>query len=211
MSRIFLIGWPSSLSHSINSIGMILLMSFVGVFGTVALAAFGVGIRLESLAIMPILGISSAVIPFIGQNLGAGRNDRVGRAVSLSSYTVIVFMLIISALWFFVPEVFYSPFSSDPQVLSIGADYFRIIAFGYVFLGLDFILSSALQAAGRTTLQMLLNMFRWAVTVIAAFVLVGIVGINGIWMGFPIGNFLGFLAILVIFRSGFWLKNWEKK
>ncbi|UCD03178.1 MAG: MATE family efflux transporter, partial [Candidatus Aenigmatarchaeota archaeon] len=209
MRRIFLIGWPSSLSHSINSIGMILLMSIVGVFGTAALAAFGVGIRLESLAIMPIVGMSSAVIPFIGQNLGAGKTDRVNKSVSLASYSVLLFMLLIAAFWSFVPEVLYSPFSSDPEVLAIGANYFRIIAVGYVFLGLDFILGGALQAAGRTTLQMFMNLFRWAVTVIAAYALVSSIGLNGVWWGFPIGNFLGFLLLVLVFKSGFWLRKWE--
>ncbi len=210
LSRLFLIGWPSSLSHSINSIGMILLMSLVGMFGTAALAAFGVGVRLESLAIMPTLGIASALIPFIGQNLGAGKMDRVNRAVSLTSYVVFAFMLVIMALWYFAPQFLFAPFTSDPEVLSIGTDYFMIISFGYMFLGLDFVIGSAFQAAGRTTLQMLLNLFRWGVTVFVAYALVGGMGMNGIWWGFPIGNVIGFIAFFSFLKSGFWLRKWKK-
>ncbi len=210
MKRLFLIGWPSSFSHSINSIGMILLTSLVGGFGTGALAAFGVGIRLESLAIMPTIGIGNAVIPFIGQNLGAGKMDRVRRCVSLTSYTVMLFMLGITALWYFGPQFLFSPFTSDPEVLGIGVNYFQIISVGYVFLGLVFIMGSAFQAAGRTTLQMMLNLFRWSLIVLIAFFLVQMMGITGIWWGFPIGNFIGFLAFFAFLRSGFWLRKWKK-
>ncbi len=211
ISGIFKIGAPSSLSHSINSIGMILLMSMVGVFGTSALAAFGVGMRLESIAVMPIIGLSSGLIPFIGQNLGAGKIDRAKRAVTLSSYVVILFMLLFTFVWFFVPEVLFAPFTGDPVVVGIGAELFRIIAPGYVFLGLTFVFSSACQAAGRTTIQMFGNILRWIMIVCISYFLVSGIGITGIWTGIPIGHFAGFLFMLVVIKSGFWLRKWEGK
>jgi len=85
-----------------------------------------------------------------------------------------------------------------------------IISFGYMFLGLDFVIGSAFQAAGRTTLQMLLNLFRWGVTVFVAYALVGGMGMNGIWWGFPIGNVIGFIAFFSFLKSGFWLRKWKK-
>lgn len=210
LRRIVVIGIPSSISNSINSVGMILLMSFVGVFGTAAIAAFGVGLRLETLAILPVIGLSHAVIPFVGQNLGGGEAHRAEKSVSYASYAVISFMLLFSAVWFFLPEWLFSPFTSDPQVLSVGADYFRIVAFGYVFLGLNFILGSALQAAGRTDYQLLVNAIRWVFTIIIAYALMNIIGINGIWVGFPLGNFIGFLIALAFLKSGLWLRRWRE-
>jgi len=203
------IGFPSSLSHSINSIGMIILMGLVGTFGTAAIAAFGVGMRLESLAILPVIGMLSALIPFIGQNLGAGKIDRAERATSLASYAVIVFMLFFSALWFFFPDIIYSPFTSDPQVLQTGTGYLRIISFGYVFMGLNFILGAAFQAAGRTGLQLFVNATRWFMVIGVAYILIANLGIEGIWIGFPMGNFASFLLSIVIFKSGLWLRGWR--
>ena len=57
LKDIIRIGTPASLSNSVSSIGMILFTSLVGGFGTAALAAFGVGIRLESLALMPVIAM----------------------------------------------------------------------------------------------------------------------------------------------------------
>jgi len=209
--RIVLIGFPSSLSNSINSIGMILLMSLVGAFGTSAIAAFGVGIRLESLAIMPIIGLSSAVIPFVGQNLGANRISRAKESISLASYSVIAFMCLFWLVWFFLPEIVYSPFTSDPDVLLIGSGYLKIISFGYIFMGLNFIMGAAFQGAGRTDLQLAVNLIRWISVISVAYFLVGILGMNGIWTGFPIGNFAGFLIAFTILKTGFWLRGWKGK
>jgi len=114
------------------------------------------------------------------------------------------------ALWYFAPEILYAPFSTDAIVLSTGADYLRIISFGYLFLGLVFVTGAAFQAAGRTTLQMLINMFRWSVIVAGAYLISSVHGITGIWWGFPLGNFLGFLVFFAFLRSGFWLRKWEK-
>ncbi|MCK4714243.1 MAG: polysaccharide biosynthesis C-terminal domain-containing protein, partial [Candidatus Aenigmarchaeota archaeon] len=142
---------------------------------------------------------------------GAGKIDRVNRSVTLTAYVVIACMAFFTVLWDLGPELLYSPFTSDPQVMSIGVDYLKIIAIGYIFLGLDFVFGSAFQAAGRTTLQMILNMFRWAITVLIAYVLVGSMGLSGIWWGFPIGNFIGFLAFFAFLKSGFWLRKWKRK
>jgi len=210
-TAIFSIGCPSSLSNSINSIGLIIMMSFVGAFGTLSIAAFGVGIRLETLAILPVIGLSSAVIPIVGQNLGAGKPKRARKAVSAASYSVTAFMLLFSVLFFLIPEVIYSPFTSDPEVLRIGASYLRVIAWGYVFFGLNFILGSAFQAAGKTTLQLFVNAMRWFFTILLVILLIGPYGIDGIWMGFPIGNLIGFVIAFVILKSGIWLRGWESE
>jgi len=204
------IGFPSSLSQSINSIGMILMMGMVGAFGTHAIAAFGVGMRLEALAILPVIGLISGLIPFVGQNLGAGKPERAKRAVTIASYGAILFMFLFSLVWIFLPAFLYYPFTSDTEVISIGVQYFQIIAFGYVFLGLNFVLGSAFQGAGRTGLQLLVNFVRWVGILAASFLLLGLIGINGIWMGFPVGNLMGFIVAFAILRSGIWLKGWHK-
>ncbi|MFH1237462.1 MAG: MATE family efflux transporter [Candidatus Aenigmatarchaeota archaeon] len=210
VKKIFFIGLPSSISQSFNSIGMFLLMSLVGTFGTSAIAAFGVGIRLESIAIMPSIGLMIALIPFVGQNLGAEKPDRAREGVKLASYATILFMLFFSAVWFLTPESLFIPFTSDPAILATGAMYFRIIALGYVFMGLNFVLGGALQAAGRTDLQLIINITRWVVVISLAYFFASFMGLDGVWLGFPIGNFAGFLLAYSLFRSGYWLKNRRK-
>jgi putative MATE family efflux protein len=207
--KIVTTGLPASFSNSMNSIGMIILMSLVGGFGTAAIAAFGVGIRLESLAIMPVIGLSLVTVPIVGQNLGAGRIDRAKKVVSAASLAVIINMLFFSVVWFFVPEAVFSPFTSDLEIIGIGSGYFRVIAFGYLFLGLNILLASAFRGAGRTTVDLAVSGVRWAMVIVIAYSLVKGMGLQGIWIGFPVGNFLAFLLSFAILKSGFWLSKWK--
>ncbi|MBN2102120.1 MAG: MATE family efflux transporter [Candidatus Aenigmarchaeota archaeon] len=211
MKRIITVGIPSSVSNSINSIGMIALMSIVGGFGTAAIAAFGVGVRLESLAIMPVIGLSTAVTPFIGQNLGAGKLKRAKKSIMLASVAVIGFMGIFSLVWYFGPSILYSPFTQDPDVMSIGINYLQIIAAGYIFMGLSFIINAAFQGSGHTRLQLFVNSTRWIFVVAIAFMFVSAHRLNGVWIGFPIGNFAGFVVAFTLYKSGLWLKGFGKE
>jgi len=206
--RILKIGLPSSLSQATNSVGLILLMSMVGNFGTAAIAAFGVGMRLETLVILPIVALSSAFIPFVGQNLGAGKIGRVKEGLKLCSYAVVIFLLLFSLIMFFLPHYIYSPFSSDSEVIRIGSDYLRFVAFGYVFLGLHFIFGAAFQAAGKTIMQLWLSLVRWAFTIALAYFLIMSMGLNGVWLSLPLGNFLTLILSATVLKSGYWLRGW---
>jgi Na+-driven multidrug efflux pump len=152
-----------------------------------------------------------SLMPFIGQNLGAGKPERAEESVKKASYAGILFMVFFAAVWFFAPLALFSPFTSDPQILSTGAAYFRIISLGYVFLGLNFILGGAMQAAGRTDLQLTVNFTRWVFIIAFAYAFSAMFGLEGVWMGFPVGNLVGFLIAFAFIKSGYWLKRWREK
>jgi Na+-driven multidrug efflux pump len=76
---------------------------------------------------------------------------------------------------------------------------------------MNFIIGSAFQGAGRTDLQFVMTIVRWALVVMIAYSLVGIFGLNGIWAGFPVGNFISFLVSFSLLKTGFWLKGWHSK
>ena len=207
--KIISVGWPSSLSNSINSIGMIALMSLVGTFGTAALAAFGVGIRLESLAILPVIGLSTALTPFIGQNLGARLEQRAKKALLFASLAASAFMGIFALIWFFLPDVIFSVFTNDINVIRTGMTYFQIISFGYVFMGIVFIINGLYQGSGHTRLQLFVNASRWIFIVAVALALVGLFGLDGIWIGFPVGNFVSFVVSFALYKSNRWRRGFN--
>jgi len=208
--RIFNIGIPSSLSQSVNSIGLILMMAFVGGFGTTAIASFGVGIRLESLVILPVIGITAALIPFAGQNLGAGAIKRARDATMFAVGVITAIMIVVGVFFFFIPELIFSPFTTSAEVIATGGQYLRIVALGYVFLGIELVFGGIFQGAGRTDLQLGVNLIRWIFIVLGAFILMNAIGIEGIWWGFPIGNFAAFAVAGIIYKSGVWLKGWKR-
>jgi Na+-driven multidrug efflux pump len=76
---------------------------------------------------------------------------------------------------------------------------------------MNFIIGSAFQGAGKTGMQLVMTVVRWILIVGIAYALVAPLGLNGIWMGFPVGNFFAFLVSFSILKSGFWLRGWTKK
>ena len=82
LKRIFLVGFPASVGQSINSVGFILVMALVGGFGTAAIAAFGIGMRLDSLILLPAMGMAQAVIAMVGQNYGKRQHARRSRPLN---------------------------------------------------------------------------------------------------------------------------------
>lgn len=209
MKGIARVGSPASLSNSIGSIGMIQYTALVGAFGSAALAAFGVGIRLESLAFMPVMAIGFALVPIVGQNLGAGKVDRARKATRQASIIGFLIMGAFAGVWYFLPEILYAPFTTDPEVLMIGVEYLRIVAVGYLFIGFNTILGSAFRGAGRTDLDFVLTATRWISIITVSMVLVGGYGLVGIWIGFPVGNFMTSMVSIVLYKSGFWLRGWK--
>ena len=93
LSQIIKIGLPSSIGQSASAFGFIILNIFVVSYGSATLAAFGIGNRINSLIMMPSMGIGSALATVIGQNLGANQVDRAKQGFKTACKITITFML----------------------------------------------------------------------------------------------------------------------
>ncbi|MBN2014724.1 MAG: MATE family efflux transporter [Candidatus Altiarchaeota archaeon] len=206
--KIFAVGVPSSLSNIIMSVGMFLLTIIVGFYGIDALAAFGVGYRLDSLAILPCMGISAAVISIVGQSVGAGKTGRA-REVSLKAGIMAsVFMSSIGLLFYVFAPWIVGVFNSSPGVVGYGVSFLRIIPLTYLFVGVAICASSAFLGSGKAMLALISTVFRVIVfTVPAAYILSGMYGVTGIWWGMVAGAFLGLIVTMLFFEFGGWEKH----
>ncbi|MBI2014919.1 MAG: MATE family efflux transporter [Candidatus Rokubacteria bacterium] len=147
--EILRVGAPMSLQPILRNLTLAVLTGFVGTLGPTALAAFGAAVRLEYVQIPLAFGLGAGVLAMVGTNLGAGRSRRAERitwtatalAVGVTGATGIV-----ALAW---PGLWVGLFSGSPAVQTLAADYLRIVAVTYPFLGLGFMMSSAFQAAGR--------------------------------------------------------------
>jgi putative MATE family efflux protein len=143
------IGLPTALSTILTNLTVILVTGAFGLFGTTALAAYGIASRLDYIMIPLLFGICAAVLTMVGVNVGAGQIARAKRIAWTSSFvgagiagTIGVTVAIFPMLWLRL-------FSHDAQVLSVGATYLRIVAPTYAALGLGFVIAFAAQGAGH--------------------------------------------------------------
>lgn len=143
------VGVPTALNAVLTNLTVILVTGAVGLFGTTALAAYGIASRLDYIMIPILFGICTAVLTMVGVNIGAGQMARAKRIAWISSLVGLALTGTIGLSVAAFPMLWLKLFSHDPDVLSEGATYLRIVAPAYGALGLGFVIAFAAQGAGH--------------------------------------------------------------
>jgi putative MATE family efflux protein len=199
------LGLPSAIQQTLFSIGNITLQSLVNSYGTSAMAAFGAGSKVETFISLPIMNLGSAVSTFVAQNMGAGKVERVKKGVKSSinmALSISVFVLII---FFLFKENLIKLFNTDPEVVAIGSRYLLTIGPFFFLIGTSFMLTSAIRGAGASMFAMISSMISlWIARIPASYLLSSVFGINGVWMGIPIGWCVGLLVTGIYYKKGYW-------
>lgn len=155
IKRILRIGIPATIERIIFSVYNFIYISIVTRFGTVALAAHQVGLRVESIAYMPAFGFNVATSALVGQSLGEGNPEKAEKVVYESLKMVTAFMSVMAVVLIVFPKYLVMPFitKSDPnywQVIHLATIYLMIVGISEIPLGWLFVLSGALRGAGDT-------------------------------------------------------------
>lgn len=151
------VGAPAAATGVAFSAIYVALTRITTQFGTPALAALGLGFRLESVVYVVSVGMGAAVAAIVGQSIGAGDIARAKRAGWYATGIVSAFGFVMATVSFFFAEEFVSIFSTDPDVVREAALYLRIAAFSQCFLGAEVVLESAMGGAGWTFVPMLVS------------------------------------------------------
>ena len=159
IAAIVRVGAPAAATGVAFSAIYVALTRITTQFGTPALAALGLGFRLESVVYVVSVGMGAAVAAIVGQSLGAGDVHRAARAGWYATGIVSIIGLIMAVVSFVFATEFVSIFSTDPAVVAEAAHYLRIAAFCQLFLGAEVVLESAMGGAGWTLMPMLLSTF----------------------------------------------------
>jgi putative MATE family efflux protein len=198
------IGAPLSLAGVLLSAIYMLLTRFTSRFGTPALAALGVGHKMEGLGFIAISGFSLAASALVGQNLGAGQEERAREAVRLTVKYCLVVTVTTAVAFLVIPETFVSLFTSDRDVIADGALYLRVIAFAQIGQSFELILEGALAGAGYTFWPQVASTSLTALRIPLAAWWSGAVGLLGIWLALSVTAILRGVAMVMFWRSGVW-------
>ncbi len=173
-------------------------------FGTPALAALGVGHKLEGLAYQVATGFGLATAAIVGQNLGAGRVDRAARAGWLTAQYACVVGAVQALAFLIAPGALVGVFTRDPAVVAVGVSYLRIIAVSEITMALEIVLEAGLGGAGFTLVPM-----AWSGSLTAARIplgtwLAGLLGVAGVWWAISVTAVGRGLAMTALWRGGRW-------
>ncbi len=211
MRRIFRIGFPSSIEQSTQALGMTVMTMLVAGFGTVPVAAYGIGVRVMSCALVPAIGLSVATSALVGQNIGANQLHRAERTNAISCTLAFLILSFAGMLAFYgAPSIALFFIPEGGEVIAESTVFIRAIALTFGFIGLQQVLTGSLRGAGDTVAPMVLAMISlWMLRFPLAYVLSARTSlqIRGIWYAFPI------TTVLSAAMAGYWYKwgGWRDK
>ena len=170
-------------------------------FGTSAVAAYGVALRVEQLFLLPVFGLTGALLPIAAQNFGAGNHDRVRQALFDCWKFGWMFMAVACPILYFASPLLMRSFTDDPEVIAIGVSYLRIDGFILPIYMMLFAINSFLQALKRPIWTFWIGVYRQAFGV-AFFIYVYVMlfgsGVIGVWFGIATAVVSGWLISLVV-------------
>lgn len=216
IKEIYRVGFPSILMESTESVVFAILNNVAAGFGSVTLAALGIGGRLVDLVFMPVIGTSHGLLPIVGFSLGAKRWDRLWGAVKLTmTWLTVILLVLFVLLEIFAPQVI-RLFNSDPELLRIAIPGLRIILASMAFWGVPVLIITTFQGLSKGKDAMVLSLVRQFLFFIPGlFLFTHFWGMTGIWIAMPVSDVLGgFVAGLWLWReytkqkdSGLWNKK----
>lgn len=206
---IFKLGFPSMVQQSLVSISSAFITGFVNAFGATATSAFGAAARIESLVFMPAMSFGMAASALAGQNLGAGKPERVKDVFKWGIIMTSVVTLVLSGLIVAFPKLLLSMFVQETEVLDIGIGYLRIVGCFYIVFAIMFISNGIINGAGKTMATMIFTIVTlWVVRVpLSAILSKTGLQISGIWISIDIGFTVGLIISLSYYFTGKWRKS----
>lgn len=201
-------GLPTGIQQSFVAFGAVALSVIVNRFGTDVIAAYAVAYRIDNLAVLPAMNFAAALSSFVGQNIGAGRIDRVKKALKFTLLISSITCMVITGGIMIWGENLISMFTSDEVVIALGQQYLVIVSAFYVLFNVMFVLSGMLRGAGATMVPMLITFVAlWGVRIPIAAVFSDIFGEIGIWWSIPTGWAIGAVLSYIYYKKG----NWKKR
>ncbi len=194
LRKILSFGIPGMLSMILMPISSTVITKILSGIGNEAVAAAGAAGRIEMFAFIIPMSLGMSLMPFVSQNFGAGRIDRIKEAMDVSAKFAIIYGFIIAIIFFMSAPLLAAAFTSDAKVSEIIISYIRIISFGYGMMEVHRYCGFFLTGLHHPKSSTMLNAIRVLVLLIPLSYL-------GVYLGGVKGLFAGRLATDIISGS----------
>ena len=192
------------LQQSTVSIGMMIVQAVVNPFGTQALAGYSATMRVENVFSLIFVSIGNAVSPYVSQNFGAKKMERIKKGY----HAALVLDLCFAVLAFIVIETLHTQISSlflgkDGTALAyqVSGDYMRWLGYFFIFMGIKMATDGVLRGLGVMRPFLVANMVNLAIRLTVALIFAPRFGIEFVWLAVPAGWFANFVISYVALRK----------
>lgn len=205
-------GLPSGVQNSVIAFANVVVQSNINSFGKAAMAGCGSYSKLEGFAFLPVTCFTQGLSTFVGQNLGAGRHDRVRKGVGFGIACSCITAEIIGVLgYLFAPQLI-SVFSETQEAISFGIQHMRTICLFYCLLAFSHCIAGIMRGAGKATVPMFTMLGCWCLFRVT-YISIAVKYVNQLttvsW-AYPITWTLSSIVFLIYFLKADWIHNFDK-
>ncbi len=189
---ILYISLPTAAARMLTPIAVSIVTAMIAKYGNAAVAGYGVGSRLEMLAMSMLIALSVAISPFVGQNLGGRQFDRIRKAVNLSTRFAIGWGLLVAIILILFSRPIASIFNEEEEVIEVIVLYLSIVPFAYGFQGIFLTCISSLNTLNKPIQASILSFINTlGIYIPLAYAGAYFLGLKGIFIALATTYFLG--------------------
>ena len=202
IANIYQISIPSIIMQAIGGVMNFGMNQILLGFNSTAATVFGIYYKLQSFIFMPVFGLNNGLVPIISYNYGAGKRDRVVKAIKLGIFYCVVLMLIGFAIMQLLPEQLLLLFSASEMMLELGVPALRIISVSFLIAGICIPMGTACQALGRAWYSMINSVSRQVLILLPVAWLLSLSGnVDLVWWSFPIAELCSLFLMSFFMRK----------
>lgn len=202
------IGLPAGIQFGLISVGIMVIISQVNAYGKAFTAGFNVANKLDSMAFLPVQSFGAAVTTYTGQNIGAGKPERVRLGVRAALILSLIWCVTIALIMVPLGPAVVRLFNQNPQVVEAGTLMLRCIMPTYALFAVQFVLCAVMRGAGESLIPMLAAVCaQVAIRVPAVYLLSHLFGPTMMYYGFGIGWAFGAILATSYYLTGRWKRQ----
>ncbi len=209
VGMILRIGLPSGVQNSIIAFANVVVQSNINYFGKMAMAGCGAYSKIEGFAFLPITSFTAAMTTFVGQNLGAGKRERVRKGARFGILSAMFLAEVIGLLFYIFAPLLISAFTREPEAVAFGVQKARTCALFYCLLAATHSFASVLRGAGKSVVPMVAMLMFWCVVRVGFLMitvpLTGIIDVVN-WV-YPLTWTLSSIALFIYYIFADWTNS----
>ncbi len=206
------IGLPTAIGGSVSQLGFVFMTKNVNEYGAAAMAAYGIGNKVNSIITMPSMAVSSAVATIVGQNIGARQLERAEKGYKLARNMAVVFLFIAGQILSteIIARSIVSIFSDEADVIYHATNFLRLMAICCFSNGVDNATNALFQGSGHTMITMAVNASKlWVWRFLVLFICEEVLhmGVESVWWAVVMSNFISAITMYILYRFNIWKKE----
>jgi len=205
--RAWHVGWGAALDRGVSSISFLFFVAIIAAYGTVELAGYQVGLRIEGIAFMPGFGFAIAATALVGQSLGAKDKAKAYNMGIISGRIAYIFMGSVGLFLILFPEFLVGIFTKDAATIDVASYYLILVGLAQIPLAIMFVYSGALRGAGATKTTLKVNVISlWIFRVIPSYIAYKMgYGIIAIFIIMNVETLIKGIIYMYIYKKRLWL------